>query len=119
MKIYHNVRHIKTIPEKYIFIEDITDYLEDEFTPRLTTAERRALDLELMKIRTGAFLRKKRENKILSDHISELQPVAALRVFTRHQEPYYALKMSNGKEIRCTSRDYKRAPVKETVKRLY
>lgn len=119
MKLYHKNHYIKSVPEKYRAIENITDYLKDEFTPRLTQAERMALDLELMKNRTCLFLRKKREDKILAGYISDLQPVAALRVITRNQEWYYTLKMSNGKEIRCTSREYKRAPVKETVKRLY
>jgi len=56
MMIYHNDRPLKLIPEKYIKIPDITDYLEDFENIRLDEIERKHLDMRLFTLAVENFM---------------------------------------------------------------
>lgn len=119
MKLYHNGHYIKDIPEKYKDIANITDYLDNEFSPRLTKTERKALDQELLKIYLAGFFESiKRTNPAVAEMLGKTEPVT-VRKIQRRNDSYWVVRTSNGIEIRCSKLLWSQSPVKEEIKRLY
>jgi len=113
MMIYHNDRPLKLIPEKYIKIPDITDYLEDFENIRLDEIERKHLDMRLFTLAVENFMMLLYFSEpLVFAQVEKAKPVAATRVKYTDGEVEYMLIMSNNLSVRCELEIYSLSPVK-------
>ncbi len=118
MKIYHNKRHIKTVPKKFNNISNITDHLEDFENKRLTENERNYLNTELTKLILNEFSDKKKKSYKLKQILKDAHPETAIEITTREKK-YWVIKFTNGAEILCSHKLFNQSPQKKKIKRLY
>lgn len=115
MLIYHNNRQIKDIPEIYQVIPNITDYLEDEHTTRLTDEERLSLAWALFELECSGFI-KCEENERVASMFVGAKPTHAEKTIVRGGDDYYSICFNNGRSIKCPRYYYNIAPVKQNAR---
>lgn len=114
MILQHNGHSIKLIPEKYLVIENITDYLDNEHQRRLTNTERFNLDQALFVHYANDFIQRLSEaDKLVFEQVKDADPVACVCLKNGLGDTQYALRLSNGIKVLCHPRLFELATTKE------
>ncbi|WP_297095539.1 hypothetical protein [uncultured Draconibacterium sp.] len=118
MELHYKGRYLKLIPRKFFEIENITDYLEDEFDKRLTDTERENLSAALFQQRVErSFLSGLKEREpLVAEQIEGAKPIITYRVITNDGQRYYVLKLDNGRSVRCSEAVYRISPNKGRIR---
>lgn len=106
------------IPKEFEQIPNVGDYLTDLEHKRLTDSERETLKRVLLGLYLEDFVAEVSKNHKLKPYINGSDPSAVLRVRTQKQN-YWAVRFSNGVEVKCTKELFVNAPYKEDIARLY
>ena len=118
MKLIHNNHYVKLIPEKFQEIENVTDYLENEFEKRLTKSERESLTAALFEQRVKRLLirRIKQNEPLVYEQIQHAKPVATYKVSTNDHQVYYVVEFDNKTKVRCSEFLHRVSPVRGRLK---
>ena len=114
MKLYHNNYYIKLIPDQFIELENITDYLEDEHEKRLSKRERKSIKSAILQQRVSKVLipELKANDPLVLEQIQDAQPVKTYKVTTNDHQVYYVVEFDNRVKVRCSEAIYRISPVR-------
>jgi len=113
MIIKHKSRKIKLIPVKYLVIENITDFLENEDQLRLTEAERCHLEKALFRATFNRLIVSlEKQDPELYDRVKDSNPVYAVKVKIHGQSTSFAIRTDNNISLKCPKKLYDLCPDK-------
>jgi len=113
MIIKHKSRKIKLIPVKYLVIENITDFLENEDQLRLTEAERCHLDKALFFATYNRLIASlEKQDPELYDKVKDSNPMYAVKFKANGQRTIFIIRTDNNISLQCSKQLYKLCPNK-------
>ena len=118
MKLIHNNQYVKLIPEKFDEIENITDFIENEFEKRLSKTERENLTAALFQQRVKRLLihRIKQKEPLVYEQIQHARPIKTFKVTTNDHQVYYVVEFDNKVKVRCSEFLHRVSPVRGRLK---
>jgi hypothetical protein len=113
MKLYHNNYYIKLIPDQFLELENITDYLEDEFEKRLSKRERKNIKSAILQQRVSKVLLPAlaANDPLVLEQIKGALPIKTYKVTTNDHQVYYVVEFDNRCKVRGSEAVYRISPV--------
>lgn len=115
MIVTHKKRLIKRLPDKYMVIDNITDYLEDFEHIRLSAAERKHLDnARFRKYFDDLIEYLKEDDPELYTQVKDSVPMYAVKFKANGQRTIFIIRTNNNISLKCTKLLYELCPNKRT-----
>lgn len=113
MIVTHKKRLIKRMRDKYIVIDNITDYLEDFEHIRLTDVERKHLDNALfMEYYSRLMNLLKEDDQELYEKVKDSRPMYAVKFKANGQRTIFIIRTDNNISLKCSKQLYDLCPNK-------
>lgn len=119
MKIYIDGKHVKTVPQKYSVLGDLTLFFDDLSRKRLTVDEREKLDRALSWFNYKSSLNKSNAERIISDMLGDDTPIEAVQVNLRDGKQYYMLRTQKKMEVKVPHSVFEAFSPKSVIFRNY
>lgn len=118
MKLYHNNHYVKLIPDQFQELENITDFLEDEFEKRLSKRERKNIKSAILQQRVSKVLLPAlaANDPLVLEQIKGAIPVKTYKVTTNDHQVYFVVEFNNRVKVRCSEAIFRISPVRGRLK---